>query len=207
MELSIIIIILIGYLFTVLISVNNKNYIKKTNINSNYFRIITCNYIFAMIYLFLFIYFFKNIIFNNSDTNILLEIGKSILYLLIIDFLFYWYHRTVHRNKILKKNFHDLHHEYYSIPSDSLYISVCELFTTITLIFVPSLFLNIRLETFIIILSLYYIHQLYIHSESTLDISILISSKFHEDHHKIGGGNYSVVFPFLDSLLNTQCKI
>ena len=55
MELSIIIIILIGYLFTVLISVNNKNYIKKTNINSNYFRIITCNYIFAMIYLFLLI--------------------------------------------------------------------------------------------------------------------------------------------------------
>ena len=33
-----------------------------------------------MIYLFLFIYFLKNIIFNNNDTNILLEIGKTILY-------------------------------------------------------------------------------------------------------------------------------
>ena len=98
-----IIIILIGYLFTVLISINNKNYSKKKNINSQYFRIITHNYIFAMIYLFLFIYFFKNIIFNNNDTNTLLEIGKTILYLLFVDFLFYWYHRTVHRNEILKK--------------------------------------------------------------------------------------------------------
>ena len=123
-----IIIILIGYLFTVLISINNKNYKKKKNINSQYFRIITHNYIFAMIYLFLFIYFFKNIIFNNNDTNTLLEIGKTILYLLFVDFLFYWYHRTVHRNEILKKKIHDLHHEYYSIPSDLLYISICELF-------------------------------------------------------------------------------
>ena len=45
MKLCMIIIILIGYLFTVLISINNKNY-KKKNINSQYFRIITHNYIF-----------------------------------------------------------------------------------------------------------------------------------------------------------------
>ena len=41
-------------------------------INNEYFRIITQNYILAMIYLFLFIYFFKKIIFNNNDINILL---------------------------------------------------------------------------------------------------------------------------------------
>jgi len=207
MKLCMIIIILIGYLFTVLISINNKNYSKKKNINSQYFRIITHNYIFAMIYLFLFIYFFKNIIFNNNDTNILLEIGKTILYLLFVDFLFYWYHRTVHRNEILKKKIHDLHHEYYSIPSDLLYISICELFITITLIFIPCLFLNMKFEFFIFAIILYYIHGLYTHSESTYDIPILISAKFHEDHHKIGGGNYSIVFPYLDSILNTKCKI
>ena len=205
MNLCITIIILFGYLFTLLISVNNKNFKKKQNINSKYFRIITYNYIFAMIYLLLFIYFFKNIIFNNNDTNILLEVSKIILYLLLIDFSFYWYHRTVHRNKIFKKYIHDLHHEYYSIPSDSLYISIYELFITITLIFIPSLFLNIKLETFIILLVLYYIHQLYIHSENNLDIFLFISSKFHEKHHKIGNGNYSVVFPFWDILLNTEC--
>ena len=53
-----------------------------------YFRIITQNYILAMIYLFLFIYFLKNIIFNNNEIPILLELSKIILYLLIIDILF-----------------------------------------------------------------------------------------------------------------------
>ena len=47
------------------------------------------------------------------------------------------------------------------------------------------------------------IHKLYIHSESTYDISILIFVKFNEYHHKICGGNYSIIFPYLDSLLNT----
>ena len=204
MIISIILIIIIVYLFTILISVNNKNYSKKKNIDCNYFKIITSNYIFAMIYLYIFLILFKSSIFNKKNINITLGIGKIILYLILIDILFYFYHRIVHRTPCLK-NLHNLHHEYYSIPSDAIYVSKYELLISITLIFIPSLFLNLRFESFILVIGIYYLHQLYVHSESQIDIPLLISSKYHEDHHKIGGGNYCVLFPFLDFLLNTKC--
>lgn len=204
MEKQIVISLIIMYLGTIYISLKHKNYEKK-NIDFTYYKKTTLVYFLAMFYLFIFIYFFKDKVFNqSSDINILQELLKIIIYFLIIDFLFYWYHRIVHRNKTLKKYIHEYHHDYYSIPSDSLNISIYELFITSTLLFVPSLFLNIKLETLFIIIGLYYLHQLYIHSETSVDIPFLTSAKFHEDHHKIGRGNYSVVFSYLDTLFNTN---
>lgn len=150
---------------------------------------------------------FKDSLFCNSTT---FNIFHIIIYLLVVDALYYWMHRITHRVPLLKKMLHMTHHDtYHLLPSDIYYTSTCEnVLYSVVLLLLPFLFLKITLSEYIIALLTAFMHQLYTHSDMSckFPIPLFNSSKYHKLHHQVGKGNYGVYFSIWDDYMNTRIR-
>jgi len=133
---------------------------------------------------------------------------KNIIFILLfIDTLYYFMHRTIHRTPVLRKLFHETHHEAIKlVPIDVFYLGLYDyiLYLVVTA-FTPILFVEGNVIEYVTIILISMFHSILIHSDIDDEISIpgFIDSRFHTLHHTIGGGNYSIFFSLWDSFMNT----
>lgn len=127
---------------------------------------------------------------------------------MVIDTIYYWVHRLSHRIPFIKRAMHNTHHDIYNLlPIDFLHVSVIEyVLYIVTTNILPLLFINVSILEYSTILIITLVHQIYTHSDikSQFILPVFINSKYHKYHHQIGGGNYSVFFPFWDNYMKTR---
>ncbi len=197
----IIVIFIILYLYYITYDHKNK---KKRKITVKYVSTIIINIIISVLIL---KFILDTITFSIHKY---VSLPNIISYFLIVDTLNYWIHRITHRTPILKKWLHQTHHDCVNLlPSDTFYINHMEhILYNIINQFIPLLFININLIEFIILMIIYFLYSIYLHSEdkSTFFIPWFVTSKYHQKHHHIGGGNYSIFFNIWDKHMNTLIK-
>ena len=162
------------------------------------------------------LYYFRNLFINNACNLNLYKYIKTVfidigLVLLIDDFLFYIFHRLMHYNKWLFKNFHSKHHEARSpLPIDILYVSIPELifvlFSTFLSILIRGRILPFSFVIFTIIKQL---HEISVHSgiksnKIIKKIPFYGTNEHHDTHHKMLKGNYASTFNIWDKIFNTE---
>ena len=181
----------------------HKNF-KKRKFDYNYYYISIINiFISSVIYILIFI-FYKNVSTIKFPT-----ILSIISYLLIVDMVYYWIHRIIHRTPFLKQNIHTTHHIAVNlVSSDTFYTDIKEYIIFIFAGFIPFLFMNINITEYIISNIIIGCHSIYIHSErkENFILPLFIDSKYHKYHHHIGKGNYAVLFPIWDDFMKTRIK-
>ena len=130
-----------------------------------------------------------------------------IIYFLIADSLTYWYHRTVHRQPILKKYVHSTHHDnYHMVPLDALNASYLEILCDFLMVFlIPTFILQPNFFESVITYGIVVTHIAYKHMDEEYGyfIPYFINANYHTKHHEIGGGNYGQFFKMWDFLMNT----
>jgi len=180
----------------------HKNY-EKRELDNEYFVNCAINYSITCIFA-LSIIFFREEIFLPSGFP---DMKTILLYFLIVDTIYYWMHRTIHRIPFLKRFLHEHHHEHDCIPLDFLNLTSAEfsLYMLNTNI-LPLFFIPISLVSYLTIFILIMFHSIYTHSELDAQFPIpgFIDSTYHRYHHQIGRGNYAVFFPIWDDFMNTR---
>jgi sterol desaturase/sphingolipid hydroxylase (fatty acid hydroxylase superfamily) len=142
----------------------------------------------------LFTYLFHPNLDKNKHTLIQTTINLS-LYVLYTEFIYYMYHRWIHKN-FLYKYVHSEHHTIMKVyPFDTFYISLFDFQFLIVSLGLPMLILNLNLLEHN--LGLYYY----------ITISYLSHSKLFYDHHYIHHKyfiyNYCFSIPIFDILFGT----
>lgn len=182
---------------------NHKN-LKKRKLNKFYYDNISIN---LLISVFLIFFIFINYNFSN---HLIPKLQNIIFYFIISDSLYYWIHRIIHKNPILKNFFHYTHHDATKlIPLDIFYLDYKECILYILIIFTcPLLFIHLNFIEYIIILIISFYHSWYIHSDTKLNFifPLFINSKYHKLHHTVGGGNYAVFFNIWDKFMGSKIK-
>ena len=198
-----VVIIIILFIF---ITINHKNYPKrKDEINYEYIKNIIINFFIALAFGYYLNTYCKNI-FNINNT---IKLPNILFHLLIVDALFYWTHRIIHRIPILKQFLHEKHHNVKNlIPIDSLHNSHIEYSLDIFIIhYLPIFFIDISMIEYNISSLIIFIYSIYLHYDINYPLLPgFVTSKYHKKHHEIGGGNYSMFFPIWDDYMNTTIK-
>ena len=146
--------------------------------------------------------------YSRLEYSYFINFIKIVLFFLIADFFSYWYHIFVHRlHPVIKNYIHEYHHKKDTMWFlDTINVTTIEIIiTTIITYIIPHFIINPNMNEFIFIQIIVITHQFYIHSSFTYKYPIpyFISSKYHEKHHKIGGGNYGLFFEFWDYIMGT----
>lgn len=182
---------------------NHKNK-KKRKITNKYILVVLINIIISV---FVLKFIFETFSFSN---DIQISLPNIISYLLLVDTLNYWTHRIIHRTPILKKWLHQTHHDCIDLlPSDIFYLNCIEhtIYNVLNQV-IPLLFITVNIFEYILIMIIYFLYNIYLHSEDKHNFVIpyFVNSKFHKKHHHIGGGNYSIFFNIWDKYMNTIIK-
>ena len=184
------------------LTINHKNY-KKRKLSTSYY----CNTIINILIVYIIILFFLN--FYTFSNNILPNFKNILFCFIITDTIYYWVHKIIHRTPFLKQLLHLTHHAPHKIvPFDIFNINHSEHILYVCLQHLPFLFIPVNRIEYCIVVTISFIHATYIHSESKHNffIPLFINSKYHKNHHRIGGGNYSIYFSMWDDYMNTKIK-
>ena len=184
------------------ISINNTVF-KERKTPDNYFYNILINITYSIFLLILI-----NKYYSLKEKKTIFNILKIIGLMFIFDTMFYWSHIIMHRVPLLRKHLHAAHHKNIDlVPLDFLYEGIFSVLINSVLYFIlPCLTLNF-IET-VIYLVIIITHLIYAHCNVKFNfpIPLFINSKYHLLHHKIGGGNYGLLFPFWDNYMSTRIK-
>lgn len=114
-------------------------------------------------------------------------------------------HRVIHRNELLKKNIHNLHHgSKKPFPLDYIYVNTIELLLGFIGFIIPILLFKVNIISFWLATTLRQIDELFIHdSKNKKNLGIISTPYSHYLHHKKGGGNYASMFIFWDKIMKT----
>jgi sterol desaturase/sphingolipid hydroxylase (fatty acid hydroxylase superfamily) len=130
---------------------------------------------------------------------------------LIDDFMYYWYHKAVHRIHWLYHNIHYIHHEdnapndpltspYYDHPIDFFMGTVI---SYSSIFFIPDTWVGAAI-LFLLCKATSAVME---HCGKSIKFAIgefvLFDSQFHDTHHQYGPCNYGQNFPIFDVLFNT----
>ena len=131
---------------------------------------------------------------NESDTHS--RILQNIKFVIVLEFIAYWYHRLSHSITYIYKNSHCHHHtNLNTYPIDFLQVDYIDntihtLYMSLPLYFVPMYHIDYTI--------LYYIYTtggFLVHSD--------IISQDHVIHHKMFKYNFCLLFPIFDILFGT----
>ena len=173
----------------------HKNF-KKRKLDNSYYTITIMNLIISSILIGIMA---TN---HNFSKHLSPKLQNIVFYFIIADTIYYWTHRTIHKNPTLKQFFHFTHHEAIDlIPMDIFYTDYKEniLYSLIIYIF-PLLFIHMNFIEYVMILIISFYHSYYTHSDikNKFILPLFIDSKYHKKHHTIGRGNYSIFFNIWD---------
>jgi sterol desaturase/sphingolipid hydroxylase (fatty acid hydroxylase superfamily) len=117
------------------------------------------------------------------------------LYAVLIEFSYYWYHRTIH-HKWFYKRIHHLHHTRKEItPLDSFHISLLDLLAYLLCLHLPVYLVKLTLCEYMTTIYFYITMAFVSHSE--------IAYNHHLLHHTYYKCNFCLVFPIFDVLFDT----
>ena len=202
-----VVLILLGLVFASLyfITKTHKNY-EKRNPQSDYMVRSVINYSIISIFAILLI-LYKDTIFITRE-SIIPDFKTIVLYILVIDCVYYWIHRTTHRIPYLRKELHETHHDvFHLLPMDILNETVLEYCMYMFATNIAPLFLiPITFVEYFTVFILIFIHSVYCHSESekSFFLPLFIDSTYHRYHHQIGKGNYSAFLSIWDDFMKTR---
>jgi len=187
------------------LSINHKNY-KKRKLTISYIIKTYINIVISFITI-LFVYLNKEKLFTPTNR---IDIKNIIFYFILVDTLYYWFHRISHRIPIIKSYIHSTHHNlFYLLPLDYANLNIVDfnMYMFINVVF-PLLITNTSIFEYLIITTIMFLHSVYIHSDVNFKffIPLFITSKYHKYHHQIGGGNYGQFFSIWDEYMNTRLK-
>jgi len=116
------------------------------------------------------------------------------LYCLLIEAIYYIYHRIIHKYYYTKV--HKKHHTNIIVyPFDTFFLTDLDDLASIISIGVPIIFINISVYEQIIILYIYITTSYLSHSE--------LYWSHHSIHHKLLNYNYCILFPIFDIIFGT----
>ena len=181
----------------------HKNF-KKRKLDNSYYTITIMNLIISSILIGIMA---TN---HNFSKHLSPKLQNIVFYFIIADTIYYWTHRTIHKNPTLKQFFHFTHHEAIDlIPMDIFYTDYKEniLYSLIIYIF-PLLFIHMNFIEYVMILIISFYHSYYTHSDikNKFILPLFIDSKYHKKHHTIGRGNYSIFFNIWDQYMDSKIK-
>jgi 4-alpha-methyl-delta7-sterol-4alpha-methyl oxidase len=179
----------------------HKNFKKRKLDNSYYIKTITNLLVSVCLIMLIFIT-------HTFSNHLIPKLQNIIFYFITTDTLYYWIHRTIHKNPLLKKFFHFTHHEATKlVPFDIFYTDYKENILYLFIIYIfPLLFIQLNIIEYLIILIISFYHSYYTHSDvkNNFIIPLFINSNYHKKHHNIGGGNYSVFFNIWDEYMGSK---
>ena len=192
------------FLLSLYLSKNHKNYNYIVR-DYNYWSVLFKNFLLINALILLFFDYLKPFfIFSNNLFEIIIY---CLIILLVYDSWLYWIHRSVlHRTAAVKQKIHLVHHTIKVIPADWINVHILEFGLQTFGLILPFLFFGkLNIYSFILACYLKQLFEVYIHSDSDISYfsNFLIDSKFHADHHKFSGGNYSQLFFFWDRIMGT----
>ena len=153
------------------------------------------------------VYSFIDILFLNHD--LLFSLFDYFILLLIHNLGYFFVHKEMHRNKILKK-IHYFHHNFDKIliPSIGNAVSKSEFILAYVLPFIlGSILIHPTEITFVSSIGTISILNMIIHTNEFKDtywIFGFVSPKDHMQHHEIRNKNYSAPLVNLDLFLNSE---
>jgi sterol desaturase/sphingolipid hydroxylase (fatty acid hydroxylase superfamily) len=180
----------------------HKNF-KKRKLDNSYYTITIMNLIISSIVC--------GIVLNyyNFSKHLLPKLQNIIFYFIVLDTLFYWTHRTIHKNPTLKQIFHFTHHEAIDlIPMDLFYVDYKEYILYLIIFVFPLLFIDFSFIEYVVVSIITFYHFYYTHSDvkDSFILPIFVNSKYHKKHHTIGRGNYSLFFNIWDEYMDSKIK-
>jgi len=163
--------------------------------------------------------YFRTTLLNILDINYYLfkeinisMIFKTALYLIIFDFLYYWFHRAQHSLPFLWR-FHSFHHtdDNVSVLSTSRHHWLEEVIRFLPLYLPLILIFGTNPDLPFVALVLPGVYGLFIHLNSNFSFKyiekIIVTPTFHRIHHSIHKNhynkNYSILLPIWDILFQT----
>ena len=191
------------FLMLIYLTKKHKNF-KKRKLDNSYYTITIMNLIISSILIGIMA---TN---HNFSKHLSPKLQNIVFYFIIADTIYYWTHRTIHKNPTLKQFFHFTHHEAIDlIPMDIFYTDYKEniLYSLIIYIF-PLLFIHMNFIEYVMILIISFYHSYYTHSDikNKFILPLFIDSKYHKKHHTIGRGNYSIFFNIWDQYMDSKIK-
>ena len=139
-------------------------------------------------------YIISDNIIPYGQHNWLESIYSIGLYCLLIEAIYYIYHRIIH--KYYYANVHKKHHKNIIVyPFDTFFLTSLDDLASIISIGLPIIFINISVFEQIIILYIYITSSYLSHSE--------LFWSHHSIHHKLLNYNYCILFPIFDIIFGT----
>jgi len=132
----------------------------------------------------------------DDKSHTLIESASNILkYSVVTEFVYYIYHRVIHR-KYYYKDIHSMHHESIIVyPFDTFYMTRIDSFFLILALGAPFFFVRMNFfENFT---------SLYIYSTAAYLEHSTIYFTHHTKHHRLLFCNYCIVNPIFDLLVGT----
>lgn len=124
----------------------------------------------------------------------------AIIYQCVLE---YYWHRLMHVPYFYKA-LHKYHHHYKSPEIfDDMYIHPLEAVGYYTILYSPTLVLNIHIYSFIIYMILMGVCGVLDHSGIKIKIPYIYNTEDHDKHHEMFNCNYAFPFIFMDLLHNT----
>lgn len=202
-----VVILILGFIFIGLYfsTIHHKNF-EKRNPQSDYMIRSAINYSIISIFALVLIIYKDNIFITRE--SILPDFKTILFYLVVIDCIYYWIHRTTHRVPFLRKHLHETHHDvFHLLPMDILNETVLEycMYMFATNIS-PLFFIPITIVEYFSVFILIFIHSIYCHTETdrSFFLPLFIDSTYHRYHHQIGKGNYSAFLSIWDDFMKTR---
>lgn len=159
---------------------------------------------------------FRNIMFLYLESNVITEallknrllynglphksndinIEKIVMYILCMEFIYYFIHRLLH-HRVLYKWIHKQHHENYSvIPGDAFYSSLTENNMILISYYLPILLFPLSVLEHKSVMIFYNTCFYLSHSDIIYD--------HHAMHHKFHHYNYALLLPIFDIIFGTS---
>ena len=128
-------------------------------------------------------------------------------WLLLYDFLYYWYHRAQHRFAWLWR-FHKVHHSITDLSALNSYHHIAEHITRFAGVVLPFAFLlRIDMQQMMAVYALATLWGHYLHSPVRFNFGplrcVVADNVYHRVHHE-REGNYAAYFPVIDRLFGTR---
>ena len=117
-------------------------------------------------------------------------------YAIILEFCWYWLHRSIH-HRLLYKKIHKLHHHaVVVVPADAYIMSAAEVLLLTACFAVPAYIIDVSQSTALFVTSLYA-------TAGLLEHGAMYEYRFHDYHHLNPRYNYGYFIPMFDYLFGT----
>ena len=133
---------------------------------------------------------------HNETYGFVFEMGQTVKFVLLLEFIAYVYHRMSHRFPLLYNGLHSIHHRNMEVyPIDFLEFDLTDNIAQTLYINLPLYFVPMNIYTYTLVYYIYATGAFLIHSD--------LLNNDHVIHHKYFKYNFALLLPIFDILFGT----